>query len=164
MLSLRLPSRLSSALGKPSTPRARTLSTVLTPASHAQKCSCARCAPRTSVLTSTPAPPRPTSSSSPASVRALSTLGVSSAAHPRTCACARCAPRTIASPSSTAPSRPRAIVGAGGAATEAGVEGKRGMKVRSSIKAYCDGCSVVRRKGTLFVICSKDPKHKQRQG
>merc|ERR1711939_670717 len=39
----------------------------------------------------------------------------------------------------------------------------RGMKVRSSIKLFCDGCSVVRRKGRLYVRCSKDPKHKQRQ-
>ena len=35
------------------------------------------------------------------------------------------------------------------------------MKVRSSIKLYCDGCSFVRRKGKLRVICSKDQKHKQ---
>ncbi|SNX83763.1 uncharacterized protein MEPE_02471 [Melanopsichium pennsylvanicum] len=41
---------------------------------------------------------------------------------------------------------------------------QRGMKVRSSVKKFCDGCSVVRRKGRLYVICSKDPKHKQRQG
>ncbi|GAB00036.1 hypothetical protein E5Q_06738 [Mixia osmundae IAM 14324] len=40
----------------------------------------------------------------------------------------------------------------------------RGMKVRSSIKRFCDGCSIVRRKGRLYVICSKDKKHKQRQG
>lgn len=37
----------------------------------------------------------------------------------------------------------------------------RGMKVRSSIKLFCAGCSVVRRKGKLYVICSKDAKHKQ---
>ncbi|GAC76077.1 mitochondrial/chloroplast ribosomal protein L36 [Moesziomyces antarcticus T-34] len=41
---------------------------------------------------------------------------------------------------------------------------QRGMKVRSSVKKFCDGCSVVRRKGRLYVICFKDPKHKQRQG
>ncbi|WRT63452.1 50S ribosomal protein L36 [Kwoniella shivajii] len=40
----------------------------------------------------------------------------------------------------------------------------RGMKVRSSVKRFCDGCSVVRRKGRIYVICSKNPKHKQRQG
>ncbi|GAA5825996.1 hypothetical protein JCM11251_000083 [Rhodosporidiobolus azoricus] len=164
MLSLRPFSRLTSRLSgsaKPTT-STRSLSSVLTPASHPAKCGCARCAPRTSVLTSTPAPPRPTSSS-PSSVRALSTLGANGAAHPRSCACARCAPRTVASPSSAAPTRPRAVVGAGGAMTQT-AEAHRGMKVRSSIKTYCDGCSVVRRKGTLFVICSKDPKHKQRQG
>ncbi|KDQ09263.1 hypothetical protein BOTBODRAFT_37180 [Botryobasidium botryosum FD-172 SS1] len=40
----------------------------------------------------------------------------------------------------------------------------RTFKVRSSVKLFCDGCSVVRRKRKLYVICSKDPKHKQRQG
>ncbi|KAJ6621729.1 ribosomal protein L36-domain-containing protein, partial [Mycena sp. CBHHK59/15] len=35
------------------------------------------------------------------------------------------------------------------------------MKVRASIKTMCEGCSVVRRKGRLYVICSKNPKHKQ---
>ncbi|KAJ7487579.1 ribosomal protein L36-domain-containing protein, partial [Mycena galericulata] len=37
----------------------------------------------------------------------------------------------------------------------------RGMKVRASIKPMCEGCAVVRRKGRLYVICSKNPKHKQ---
>ncbi|KAF9457079.1 ribosomal protein L36-domain-containing protein [Collybia nuda] len=40
----------------------------------------------------------------------------------------------------------------------------RGMKVRSSVKVMCDGCNVVRRKGRVYVVCSKNPKHKQRQG
>ncbi|KAH6917404.1 ribosomal protein L36-domain-containing protein [Coprinopsis sp. MPI-PUGE-AT-0042] len=40
----------------------------------------------------------------------------------------------------------------------------RGMKVRASVKVMCDGCSVVRRKGRVYVVCSKNPKHKQRQG
>ena len=62
----------------------------------------------------------------------------------------------------------------------------RGMKVRSSVKKLCDGCKVrcaaiycqsknqdglltdckqsVRRKGHLYIICSKNAKHKQRQG
>ncbi|MEP0823400.1 MAG: 50S ribosomal protein L36, partial [Ignavibacterium sp.] len=35
--------------------------------------------------------------------------------------------------------------------------------VRSSIKKLCDNCKVIRRKGTVRVIC-KNPKHKQRQG
>ncbi|EGG01045.1 uncharacterized protein MELLADRAFT_39344 [Melampsora larici-populina 98AG31] len=39
--------------------------------------------------------------------------------------------------------------------------GHRGMKVRSSVKRICDGCSVVKRKGRVYVICSKDPRHKQ---
>ncbi|KAJ2849008.1 hypothetical protein IWW36_002942 [Coemansia brasiliensis] len=44
------------------------------------------------------------------------------------------------------------------------VEAARGMKVRSSVKLMCDGCSFVRRRGRLFVVCKNDPKHKQRQG
>ena len=38
------------------------------------------------------------------------------------------------------------------------------MKVRASVKPRCDGCKVIRRKRIVMVICSKDPKHKQRQG
>ncbi|MDQ7814880.1 MAG: 50S ribosomal protein L36 [Patescibacteria group bacterium] len=37
------------------------------------------------------------------------------------------------------------------------------MKVRSSVKAMCRNCQVIRRKGRVVVIC-KNPKHKQRQG
>jgi large subunit ribosomal protein L36 len=37
----------------------------------------------------------------------------------------------------------------------------RGMKVRSSVKVMCDGCSIVRRKGRVYILCSKNPKHKQ---
>ena len=37
------------------------------------------------------------------------------------------------------------------------------MKVKASIKPICSDCKVVKRKGTLRVIC-KNPKHKQRQG
>jgi large subunit ribosomal protein L36 len=37
------------------------------------------------------------------------------------------------------------------------------MKVRASVKKMCRYCRIVRRKGTVRVICS-DPRHKQRQG
>lgn len=37
----------------------------------------------------------------------------------------------------------------------------RGMKVRASVKKFCSSCSIVRRKGRLYVICPKTPKHKQ---
>ncbi len=37
------------------------------------------------------------------------------------------------------------------------------MKVRASVKKICDKCKVVRRKGTVRIICS-NPRHKQRQG
>ncbi|HEB30121.1 MAG TPA: 50S ribosomal protein L36 [Spirochaetes bacterium] len=36
------------------------------------------------------------------------------------------------------------------------------MKVRSSVKTMCDKCRIIRRKGTVRVICD-NPKHKQRQ-
>ncbi len=37
------------------------------------------------------------------------------------------------------------------------------MKVRASVKKMCPKCKIVRRKGTVYVICD-NPKHKQRQG
>ncbi|KAK8133225.1 hypothetical protein PG999_001398 [Apiospora kogelbergensis] len=46
----------------------------------------------------------------------------------------------------------------------------RGMKVHSSVKKRCEHCKVVRRKtnkrhrGYLYIICSSNPRHKQRQG
>lgn len=38
------------------------------------------------------------------------------------------------------------------------------MKVRPSIKKICSDCKVVKRSGRIYVICGKNPKHKQRQG
>lgn len=38
------------------------------------------------------------------------------------------------------------------------------MKVRSSIKAFCKDCYIVRRGKTRYVYCKTTPKHKQRQG
>lgn len=38
------------------------------------------------------------------------------------------------------------------------------MKVRASIKKICKNCKIIKRKKTLYVICSTEPKHKQRQG
>lgn len=101
-----------------------------------------------------------------------------SAAPALTRACSICAARSLLptygktiipcpSPISTSPSfsgsgssisRPRIAA----SALDTGVDrAVRGMKVRSSVKKFCDGCSVVRRKGYLYVVCSKDPKHKQ---
>lgn len=37
------------------------------------------------------------------------------------------------------------------------------MKVRPSVKKMCDNCKIVRRRGTVYVLCI-NPKHKQRQG
>ncbi|HLG25851.1 MAG TPA: 50S ribosomal protein L36 [Candidatus Gracilibacteria bacterium] len=37
------------------------------------------------------------------------------------------------------------------------------MKVRSSVKKFCDKCKVIRRKNVVRVICTTK-KHKQRQG
>jgi large subunit ribosomal protein L36 len=38
------------------------------------------------------------------------------------------------------------------------------MKVRASVKKICRNCKIVRRHGAVQVICSKEPRHKQRQG
>jgi ribosomal protein L36 len=37
------------------------------------------------------------------------------------------------------------------------------MKVRASVKRICRKCKVIKRNGTVRVICS-EPRHKQRQG
>jgi large subunit ribosomal protein L36 len=37
------------------------------------------------------------------------------------------------------------------------------MKVHPSVKRICDKCKIVRRRGTVMVICS-NPRHKQKQG
>ncbi|MDD2753470.1 MAG: 50S ribosomal protein L36 [Candidatus Portnoybacteria bacterium] len=37
------------------------------------------------------------------------------------------------------------------------------MKVRASVKKFCQKCKIVRRKGRVRVICDIK-KHKQRQG
>lgn len=37
------------------------------------------------------------------------------------------------------------------------------VKVRSSVKPICDKCKVIKRKGSIRIIC-ENPKHKQRQG
>ena len=38
------------------------------------------------------------------------------------------------------------------------------MKVRPSVKKMCEHCKIVKRNGRVMVICSANPKHKQRQG
>ncbi|AEX99926.1 50S ribosomal protein L36 [Oceanimonas pelagia] len=38
------------------------------------------------------------------------------------------------------------------------------MKVRASVKAICRNCKIIKRHGVIRVICTSDPKHKQRQG
>lgn len=37
------------------------------------------------------------------------------------------------------------------------------MKVRASVKKICRNCKIIRRRGSVRVICS-EPRHKQRQG
>ena len=37
------------------------------------------------------------------------------------------------------------------------------MKVAASVKKMCRNCKVIRRKGVIRVICSRNPRHKQRQ-
>lgn len=38
------------------------------------------------------------------------------------------------------------------------------MKVQASVKKICKNCIVVKRDGVVRIICSSNPKHKQRQG
>lgn len=40
----------------------------------------------------------------------------------------------------------------------------KAMKVRASVKKMCRNCKIVRRNGVVRVICSAEPRHKQRQG
>ena len=61
---------------------------------------------------------------------------------------------------------PSTSFAAGGHRHEVGVTsvvigGLRGMKVRSAVRKFCEGCSIVRRKGKMYVLCSLNPKHKQ---
>lgn len=37
------------------------------------------------------------------------------------------------------------------------------LKVRASVKARCEKCKIIKRKGVVTVICT-NPKHKQKQG
>jgi large subunit ribosomal protein L36 len=43
------------------------------------------------------------------------------------------------------------------------LNGEFTMKVRASVKRICRKCKIVRRHGTVRVIC-ENPRHKQRQG
>ena len=38
------------------------------------------------------------------------------------------------------------------------------MKVLASVKRICRNCKIIKRKGVVRVICSSNPRHKQRQG
>lgn len=38
------------------------------------------------------------------------------------------------------------------------------MKVRSSVKKMCEFCRTIKRRGRVYVLCTANPKHKQRQG
>ncbi|MFP3019721.1 MAG: 50S ribosomal protein L36 [Arsenophonus sp.] len=38
------------------------------------------------------------------------------------------------------------------------------MRVRASVKKLCRNCKIIKRNGSIRVICSVEPRHKQRQG
>ncbi|QCI26907.1 50S ribosomal protein L36 [Buchnera aphidicola (Thelaxes californica)] len=38
------------------------------------------------------------------------------------------------------------------------------MKVKTSIRKLCRNCIIVKRRNVVRVICTHEPKHKQRQG
>nr|YP_010362485.1 ribosomal protein L36 [Euphorbia schlechtendalii]YP_010362523.1 ribosomal protein L36 [Euphorbia schlechtendalii]UNS16276.1 ribosomal protein L36 [Euphorbia schlechtendalii]UNS16314.1 ribosomal protein L36 [Euphorbia schlechtendalii] len=37
------------------------------------------------------------------------------------------------------------------------------MKIRASVRKFCQKCRLIRRRGRIIVICL-NPRHKQRQG
>ncbi|EJT80091.1 hypothetical protein GGTG_00096 [Gaeumannomyces tritici R3-111a-1] len=77
--------------------------------------------------------------------------------------------RTCGGALPVAGARPTAVAATGATATAAVQQQARGMKLRSAITKRCEHCKVVRRKrgkrhrGWLYVICSANPRHKQRQ-
>jgi large subunit ribosomal protein L36 len=79
----------------------------------------------------------------------------------RSCSSLTCGSQTK---SLTSALRQLSITSANTATKAVSVQQVRGMKVRSSVKKLCDGCKSVRRKGGkyVYIICSKNPKHKQR--
>ncbi|MED6114143.1 hypothetical protein PIB30_077452 [Stylosanthes scabra] len=40
----------------------------------------------------------------------------------------------------------------------------KAMKVRSSMKKMCEFCQTVKRRGRVYMLCTTNPKYKQRQG
>ncbi|OTB17239.1 hypothetical protein K445DRAFT_37623, partial [Daldinia sp. EC12] len=66
--------------------------------------------------------------------------------------------------------RPTTLIVNAAKAVQTITQQTRGMKVHSSVKKRCEHCKVVRRKagkrhrGYLYIICSANPRHKQRQG
>ena len=38
------------------------------------------------------------------------------------------------------------------------------MKLKPSVNKICEKCKVIRRQGTVMVICTASKRHKQRQG
>ncbi|KAK4529983.1 hypothetical protein CCYA_CCYA03G0840 [Cyanidiococcus yangmingshanensis] len=40
----------------------------------------------------------------------------------------------------------------------------RFFKVRASLRRICEACRLVRRGKRLYILCDKEPRHKQRQG
>lgn len=49
-------------------------------------------------------------------------------------------------------------------ALERGFESRGIMKVRAAVRRLCEYCKVVKRRNRIFVLCTVNPKHKQRQG
>ncbi|KAI1737758.1 hypothetical protein F4680DRAFT_205504 [Xylaria scruposa] len=78
--------------------------------------------------------------------------------------------RSISQSALTQAQRPAITKSTGTMAVALVQQQTRGMKVHSSVKKRCEHCKVVRRKagkrhrGYLYIICSANPRHKQRQG
>ena len=136
---------------------------------HPSNCNCRSCS---ATISTTLPPTRP---ATPAATRTLSTL-LFKPNHPSNCNCHSCSADITSTlpplkPSTpTAPTRSLSLLAtshlphsvlAHRIDQTTPTTAQRGMKVRSAIKVYCNGCNIIRRKETVFVICSKDPKHKQ---
>ncbi|KAK4180922.1 putative mitochondrial LSU ribosomal protein L36 precursor [Triangularia setosa] len=109
---------------------------------------------------------RPKTSS--VATRFQTTRSLSSKSHGLFCSCCRPTLSKIVS-QATQTAAPTTTNGAAKAVGVA-IQQTRGMKVHSSVKKRCEHCKVVRRKagkrhrGYIYIICSANPRHKQRQG
>lgn len=162
---------LASSATKSVANQARRLSSLTSSGVHSSLCTCPRCAPRSSSTSSIISPIKKPATP-PVNAIGVRAYSGTSFTHPKGCGCSRCAQRgqDISSIINQPAKRPlTTLTGstttktlAPATAPAAAATGQsRGMKVRSSVKKYCDSCKITKRQGVVFVLCSANPKHKQ---